>query len=206
MALTEQTLRVACSGTMTGNEVWANIWHVITADDAADPVATATMDSIAAEFEAFYTALAPHWANVTVLDQIVITPLAPSTTPPRSYSPTVTGTGGTDIMPGQDAIVLSLRTPLNTKSGRGRIFLAGFQEGITADTSARITSTLRDLIGNEAVALNAALDAIVPAVGIAVYSRLLDDANGVTSFRVGTIIDTQRRRRNAISEQYVSYS
>lgn len=70
-------------------------------------------------------------ASVT-LDKIVVTDVRTEGAPQffKSYATAGTATG--DRLPDELAVVLTLRTGLRTKAGRGRMYLAGFAEGSNA--------------------------------------------------------------------------
>lgn len=206
MALVDQTVRVSVNGSLSGNERWANVWHVrYLGTDPADPVLDADLDDVEADFVTFYTALLDRQANVTTVDNMILSQLG-DVRPPRAYGPALTGTGGTDILPTQLAVCLTLNTETAGRSFRGRIFIAGLDNNALSAGSPRLTTTYRDDIGNSAAALSTALAANAAPAAIAVYSRKLDVATLVSSYRVGTVIDTQRRRRAAINEQYATFT
>ena len=103
-------------------------------------------------------------------------------------------------MPNQLAIVASLRTGARGPGGRGRMFLplnGTMAAGgvIAAATKTAINSGLLALIANAYdLAAGNPLASIVNAKGLT-YSS-------IASVGVGDLFDTQRRRRNAIQENY----
>lgn len=115
--------------------------------------------------------------------------------------------------PSQTSVVLSLRTDAPGASGRGRLYWPAL--GITPNsTSLRITTLERDTIATDAVTyLRAIQDALKAAISpapsvatfeLAVFSKTRGDHNLVRRLLVGDVFDTQRRRRDAMVESYIT--
>lgn len=127
----------------------------------------------------------------------------------NNYGTAVAGlTGGTKSL--QDAVVISLRTATPGARGRGRMYWpalgaslgVGFK--VASPTPAAIATdakALLKLIGDQ---LNAELAAnsIVATVELAVRSQVAHHNNPVIRLQVGDVLDTQRRRRDALVEAY----
>jgi hypothetical protein len=112
------------------------------------------------------------------------------------------GTGGNDH-PYQNALVVSLRSPLAGASGRGRLYLPATGIPII-NTTLRPSSTI---VGQSLTGAKQYLQAIQTAVTgqvtdciLAVWSRKLSTTLGVTRIQMGDVLDTQRRRRDAVIE------
>lgn len=170
-----------------------NVMHV-----RQDAPATATL----AELETLAQVVEDDWwdgirsaiaANV-ILNSIVVSDASGETA--LSFEDVVgeAGTEGTtQVLPMQLAMVLTLRTALNSRSGRGRIYQTGFTE--VANTSAGfIVSTTRTDITNAMGAFITGLDTAGYALGV--YSRLLDVFNPVSAVTIDSRWDIQRRRAN----------
>lgn len=110
----------------------------------------------------------------------------------------------------QDAVVISLRSGTPGARGRGRMYWPalganlGATFKLTSPTPGAIAAdarTLLKLIGDQ---LNAELAAnsIVATVELAVRSQVSHDNNPVIRLQVGDVLDTQRRRRDALAEAY----
>lgn len=105
-------------------------------------------------------------------------------------------TNGT-AMPLQLACVLTLRTALATRSGRGRIYLP-MTAGVIATPSYLFSSA----------GINQAVDALatwftfikaVPGLSAVVVSQTHSSSTAITSVDADTVPDTQRRRVNKLS-------
>lgn len=116
----------------------------------------------------------------------------------------VTGLG-TPSKPPQTAIVVSLLTGRPGASYRGRVYIPAMGGGMdntlkvdtptdTQDLADQTAEFLSDM-ANEAAGLGAN---IAPGV----YSPTKDVVTPVTGVRVGDVFDTQRRRRNQLTEFY----
>lgn len=114
---------------------------------------------------------------------------------------------GTPLRPAQCAIVLSLRTNTPGGSGRGRLYWPALGDAIGADL--RYSSTVTNQFCTDMrVYLNAirsALATAFPTIGfdLAVRSRTTHTTPHVVRIQTGNVIDTQRRRRDAMIEDYV---
>jgi len=116
---------------------------------------------------------------------------------------------GTVGHPFQSAAVLSLRTATPGASGRGRLYLPA--TGVALDLSSlRISGIVPAnlLIGMQTYlsGILTALRAQKPATSLAVYSRKNSQLNLVNAISAGDIVDTQRRRRDTLVENYVTAS
>jgi len=110
------------------------------------------------------------------------------------------GTGTDEPLPPQNAVVVSLRTDLPTRAGRGRFFLPS--PVVTTVVSQRLDSTAQDdiLHGARAMLESMITDTWVPVI----YHRGANQADDVVSLDVGDVFDNQRRRRNKLVETRVS--
>ena len=117
---------------------------------------------------------------------------------------------GVPIRPAQCAIVFSLRTDTPGGSGRGRVYWPNIAGSIT--TQLRITPTDQTsyLAGMATYlhAMESALATAFPTIGfdLAVRSRTTHSTPHVNKIQIGNVIDTQRRRRDKMVEDYVSQS
>lgn len=120
----------------------------------------------------------------------------------------ISGTG-TATKPFQTCVVFSLRTARPGGSGRGRLYWPAAGATMTSATQ-RWDATQRGLCLTGMVAyLQAIGDAMEAPLGLAgsglmVWSRTLATATPVNELQTGDIFDTQRRRRDAVAENYVA--
>lgn len=112
----------------------------------------------------------------------------------------------------QDSLVVSLRTNTPGPSGRGRLFWPAL--GVLLNTSFQVvTPSPSALAANFSTFLSGirtAIDAGFTAAGIGATSQLsvrslkLRTNIPVVRLQIGSVLDTQRRRRDAIPETYSS--
>ena len=128
-----------------------------------------------------------------------------------TYKSPPTGTNG-GLMPLQASLVASLRTPQIGRRGRGRIYLpplASSQLASTSTDAGTVNSTNRTAIGAEVADMleELVLDGTGPNSlwGACIVTGAPYNAYAIINqVRIGSIIDTQKRRRNSIAEVYTS--
>lgn len=125
----------------------------------------------------------------------------------QQRSPVFTGTG-TPLRGAQTAIVFSLRSNTPGGSGRGRLYWPAV--GTSVDATLRFTSTTAATAAGDMrtylLAMRSALATAFPTIGfdLAVRSRTTHTTPHVNKIQVGTVPDTQRRRRDKMVEDYSS--
>ena len=206
------TFRVSCRGLLAGGEVWANIWHIKYAGPGDVLNTPALTVDIGAAFRAFYADAGvmafrgPTWS----LTEILVTNVGIVGDEARDAEVSgLTGAAGGTVLPYQLAVVMSMRTTLATRRGRGRVYLNGFQVSAVdpqvADASPIVDAGLRTAILLAGAQLE---DDLAGITGAAFGLAVLSDADGVSRMvnrlRVGNRWDIQRRRDNGLDEAYSS--
>lgn len=130
-----------------------------------------------------------------------ISPLTGQQQTLRESNVDIAGTSEANALPADVAIVVSLRSPVANRTGRGRFYLPQpTTDALTAvgrlDQTAQ--STIVDALTAAWTQANAAGENPV------IYSRTQRATREITSFNVGDLFDTQRRRENALTENRVS--
>lgn len=110
------------------------------------------------------------------------------------------GTNAGDCLPFQCAPVVSFRTAVATRAGRGRIYAPSL--GVDQQAGGTLISSAQTALLNGAVAMFAALTG--GGFTGSLYSYTTHAETSITSVDVGNVIDTQRRRRNKLVETRVS--
>jgi hypothetical protein len=113
-----------------------------------------------------------------------------------SHAGSITG----NPLPYQVAVVISLLTDSATRHGRGRLYLPAPDVSMCVD--GKLSSTCLTNLDTGFTALFDSLntDGLTPVV----RNRSAHTSTVVTSARVGSVFDTQRRRRNKIAETYTA--
>lgn len=115
---------------------------------------------------------------------------------------------GTDIvgaLPPQAGVVVSLGTAVSGASKRGRYYLPPMSVSVLAATGRLDSGVQADLLA-AVTAAHAAEISVSGGQPLLVYSRKLHSVEPVVTLRIGDVIDTQRRRRDKLVENYVAAS
>lgn len=132
-------------------------------------------------------------ATVVTLDQVTVADASGGTGLSYEYGIGDTGDAAATPLPYQLAACVSWRTAVNSRSGRGRTFVVGYNEAANT-ASATIASAVIGELYAAAASLIAGL--VAADYQLVVYSRTLDQANAVTTVIVDDRWDIQRRRAN----------
>jgi len=111
------------------------------------------------------------------------------------------GTDIADTLPFQCSVAVSTRTALPTRAGRGRFFLPPF--GLDTAVAGLFDSTAQAQVVRAAKAMIDHINAAT-SFGVVIWHKKTDTFDFVTSVDVGNVFDTQRRRRNQITETRIS--
>ena len=190
MALYKHTLR----GTYTG-ESWSFSIHT-TGVEGIDDAQTAWGVALTTFATVDYLADLPpevafieaSTAEITIATGVQVTR--------RSDTRTEVGTSAADGLPCQIAPVVSLRTDLATRAGRGRFYAPS--PAVDTQVQGRMGATAQGHLADAASDMLSSLlgDGYVPVL----YSRTTHTTNEITSLDVGDVLDTQRRRRSKLVE------
>lgn len=185
--------RVSLEYALSNGDVAVNVLHI--RNDVVADFTEAEGTTIAALFDSFWDDLRPVIADNVSLQTITVRDASGLSAGSVDVAPTTPAGGlAADPLPFSIAACVSLKTALNSRSGRGRVYLVGFTE--TANTSAGlIVSTTRTTITTAFSNLVAALGAADYELGV--YSRTLTQFNPVTQISIDGRWDVQRRRNNA---------
>lgn len=202
-------LRTSLMGTMPSGEAWSvnPCWAL---GDFGAPVTPAQVTAVVAAINALTvpTAMRSMWNATTSLTgcrveaRTVIGTLEAIAEGVRAAP--VTGTGGA-THPFQTSWVTSIRTDQVGGSGRGRMYWPGTGQLIDGDTlrptGANVTATLDAVT----LYLQSVMDAIrltFDLTGLAVWSRTNNALYPARRLEMGDVLDTQRRRRDTLTETY----
>lgn len=195
--------RVRYGGSVgTGSEIWRNTLMVQSASSTIDDITTAAAAAITLAWQGgagVPTSLDGLYAPATTVDTLIVDQLAPGTgknTAQRVGTLDIPGAAADTQLPPQLAIVVSHRTTVPTRAGRGRVYLPATVLGTCVD--GELTTTNTAVISNCMVHLHRTINA--GGNTTVVYHRSTDSADAIVSVDVGTIFDTQFRRRDKLIE------
>lgn len=194
--------RLVASGPISNQERWSNTFHV----NLDQPLDQTLADTLATNVEALYNNFEDRLTDSWELDRIQAYDLSAADEP--AFECSITGVVGTSTGDAfqQVAPVLTWRTGLPGRKFRGRTFLCGFAndqyvragDGPLLFNDATVRGAVLD--GAEAYFLAMVADDAIPVV----YSRVGAGAQtAIIRADVGSIPDTQRRRRNELVEDYL---
>lgn len=210
-------IRVSLIGTLPGGEAWSvnpcyaesidqGGWNQDTGQDAADAVAVLQLGTALNGLKS--SAAAPSRVRVERRsDQGVLIGAAEA-----NWAPGTTGQSS-PIHPPQTALVFSLRTAVPGRSGRGRLYWPALGATLAAATL-RLNAPAPQGIAD---AICAYLDLVgttlknnlhpTPSLvncKLAVVSTTKKNHQLVNSIQIGNVLDTQRRRRDRLIEEYTT--
>ncbi len=148
------------------------------------------------------------WASMTTagvgIDRITTGEITAATGQQQALRETTTnlvGTAAGDALPAEVALVVSLRTPLANRRGRGRFYLPQ-PAALTLATDGTLDPTTQGLLADALAAAWATANGA--GENPVVYSRTARTTQAITSFDVGDVFDIQTRRQNSLTQQRVS--
>lgn len=185
------------AGTFEG-EIWTFTMHsdgTLAVGDAADLWETATAT--------FWNAISTHINEDTVMVRATTVTLDPGTGAQltrRDRDVTRPGTSIEASLPYQVTAVVSLRTDDASRRGRGRFYTPSFD--VVSQAAGRLTAGAQgDLAdGAEAMLEEMQSGGLAPVL----LSRDTMETREIIRLDVGDVLDTQRRRRNGLTESRVT--
>ena len=189
------------SGTLPGGDTWMFTWWA-TSGQSIDTVHNAGT-TWASDFfgEPGVAALFPTTTTLTNVTTVQVTDATGLQTFRRDSGLALAGSNTSGALPGDVALVTSLRTALSNRSGRGRFYLPGPAKDQVPSADGRVEATAVTAI---LAGLTAAWTNYVATGAPVIYSRTLRTTTPVTSFDIGNLFDTQRRRESSMLETRVS--
>lgn len=189
--------RFVASGTTPG-ETFSFTMHAegnLSTGDAA----TAFADALTAAWAAGMDDVTTADVDLTLASAATIDPATDGQITRVEVVLALTGVGAGEMLPFQCATVVSLLTASATRHGRGRFYLPPLA-ALVLD-GGRISAASLAVLDTAWTAFFASLntDNVTPVV----RNRTGHVSTTVTSARIGDVIDTQRRRRNKLTETQV---
>lgn len=205
--------RLIIKGTLPGGEVWSSGISFIEGGEAETLITDFPgLLQWATDFGAYITGLAAtNELLQTMSTGVFITSIraeylgpGPSLIQAAEFPLAVAKQGGLALTkPHSSALVFSLLTALPGRSRRGRMYWPALGCVIDGATGRVVTVTNVARVTRMKELIHAAAAAPAEAViGAAVWSEHLQDGELLTKISVGDVLDTQRRRRDALVEGY----
>lgn len=186
-----ETVQVVASGGAVGSETWTNVLHldrggtgVITALDASD---------IAFAFDNYFADVQVRRHSSWSYDRLTVRDIGIAGNPTHEFNPTpVVGDDAGSLLPPQTSLVVSLLTGHNSRSGRGRVYLNGFDHIVASPGDGQMSAVNVQAELDDFVALCDALVVLGFPLAVASRTELLN--RPVQQVRINSVWDTQRRR------------
>ena len=217
MAFAHKINRVTISGSMFGGEEeWSTGFYVGNASADANTPDQTFVDAIGPLWQTLFTTAANGFNNNYKTHEIKMVQLGtdgktvPDSQRYYTYPAPITGGYATNTNPPQIALVVTLiGVSARGLASKGRMFLPG--TGFAVDVNGRIPTASQTTLTTATKTFLTAVNALPEnnVVMLASQGRkppLLGDPvnHEVISIRIGNVFDTQRRRRNALTEVYTT--
>lgn len=186
--------RHVASGTFPG-EIWQITMHT-TGDVSLADAQSAWSDATGALWTSALDALVSTDVVMTEVSTASISEETDTQLSRLIDDVTRPGVSEDETLPPQVALVVSLRTAMATRAGRGRFYLPPLAVSTVAD--GRLSSTAQGTVSS-------AVEAFLTSLGGAsltpvVRGRSTHTSTPITRYDVGDVFDTQRRRRDKLIE------
>jgi hypothetical protein len=189
-------IRCSAEGTLSNGHEWANVFHLRKSGALSYAAAIAVADPVIAAFYTNHLAGSPglsyYMYTSADVDRIRYTPLD-GTSATTVVAHNQAGTNGSDPLPPQTALCVTLYTALRGRAHRGRFYLPALTEGSNGTGGTVAAGTISDLSAQFTAAFITNL--VGTGVSLVVASYLAPgSAENVVSILINNTWDTQRRR------------
>lgn len=217
MAYAYKVNRITMFGTsFEGAEEWSTGFYMGYEDQDADAPDLADLTTLATAWQTYFTTssskISGSWKTVGIkashLNADGTTDLG--ATQIYTYGTPIQGGYNSGVNPPQVALVVTLKTAIARGLGaNGRMFLPGISQGVQGNgkiigaAQTEMADNLQDFFDaantswNTGTIINASKGRTISPTSPPINAE-------VTSIRLGDVYDTQRRRRNALVETYIS--
>lgn len=191
------TVRVAVRGHSTSGQAWVNVLHFRKTSGSVDAAAITALDT---EVQKLYGGASYGGGGVNLLNNtpattyildVTYTPLDGSSASTVKSSSAI-GSGATDLLPGEAAPIMSLRTASRGRRNRGRFYLPALHEG-SNDIIGGVSAGVVTAYTAQMTGFLAALTGINWQMVVASYVG--STATTVTTALLRTYFGSQKRRR-----------
>jgi len=203
-------VRVSLQGTMPGGEKWSI--NPVYGPTTTETVTSAQCNTIvqAIVSNSFTSGITPLWSPTTQLTGVRVEARDQESgelmaLAEAAYGGGIPGTGA-GALPYQSAIVFSLRSNFVGASGRGRLYMPATGLALVPATlraSSTVLNTALTGVAGLLQEIEVDVKATLGASPLCVWSRTHFGLHAVKELRVGDVVDTQRRRRDALIESYL---
>ena len=213
MSYSDSHIRLTFGGQVSSEDVWSNGLALAVNTAGMAPTAFAALEP--EDFDAAIRAAYIGSGGIASYNNLTYIKLALIGTDGKyledakiyDYPAPVTGTINY-AMPPQDSVVVSLLTAAKRGlANRGRIYLpSGFAD---VGNNGKVTTANQTSIANRFVTFINAVNGVGTSTGANTVASIVSGVGAgairnITSIEVGNLMDSQRRRRNRLTETYVA--
>lgn len=189
------------SGNFGAGDVWTTTLHTNSAQNLAT-VHAAWTTQITNFFNNTYAAMMPSDVTVSGTMTNQLDPLTSKNVAQSTSALAIIGTGAGGKPSPRDCVLLSLRTNLPQKKGRGRMFLPSVDTSHYTVVGKLSTADMQTVCTGFATILTALAATATPVI----YHRSTVSFDVITSVKVPDLPATQRRRTNKDAVVYASHA
>lgn len=204
--MSHEILRVSIKGTMPGGEAWSI--NPTYATGVSEFVPFEIMNELATDIAGLalgaglQSVMSPTCAMIGARVELRDLDGTLQAVSEANRGSATIGTG-TAPHPYQTSAVVSLRSEIAGGSGRGRVYWPATGCAMDANTlrmSAAVQTSFLNAMNAYLASIETVIDEDIPGSYLCVWSRTKGARYRVTRLTVGDVLDTQRRRRDALRE------
>jgi len=201
--------RVQIQGRLnSGAEKWSTGFHLGALTLATDANCQAAVDFITTEWisTVWSSSLDAYISDHTTFERVILSDVNAAGVIVRQFGGSegsIAGAYGGNPLPPQISPVVSLLTGLPGARNRGRMYFPSLGANAN-DSTGSILEAAQHLLCEKVADFFTAVNGAGVDVTSCIYSGAQSSVVPITSVRVGTVWDTQRRRRDNLTETYYS--
>lgn len=189
------------TGTFSAGDQWCTTMHTSSVNSLSS-VHTAWTTAINTFFSGTYNAMMPTDVSATQTLTNQLDPLTAKNVAQQTSAITQTGTGAGGKPSPRDCVLLSLRTALPQKKGRGRMFLPSVDASHYTATGRLVQADMQTIATGFAAVLTTLAGTATPII----FHKNVLGFDVIIAVKVPDLAATQRRRTNKDAVVYMSHN
>jgi len=189
------------TGTFSAGDQWCTTMHTSSVNSLSS-VHTAWTTAVNTFFSGTYNAMMPTDVSATQTLTNQLDPLTAKNVAQQTSAITQTGTGAGGKPSPRDCVLLSLRTALPQKKGRGRMFLPSVDASHYTTTGRLVQADMQTIATGFAAVLTTLAGTATPII----FHKNILGFDVIIAVKVPDLAATQRRRTNKDAVVYMSHN
>lgn len=189
------------TGTFSAGDQWCTTMHTSSVNSLSS-VHTAWTTAVNTFFSGTYNAMMPSDVSATQTLTNQLDPLTAKNVAQQTSAITQTGTGAGGKPSPRDCVLLSLRTALPQKKGRGRMFLPSVDASHYTSTGRLVQADMQTIATGFAAVLTTLAGTATPII----FHKNILGFDVIIAVKVPDLAATQRRRTNKDAVVYMSHN